>query len=88
MPPHDLMWRPLWHNAVINYSPEIVQLLLNRDGVDPNASFNDKTSLHHAMGADHEDLLKLLLIDQRVDANRTGLANGRTPLHDAMILDT
>lgn len=55
-------------------------LLLNRDDVGPNALFNGRTSLHHAVSTDHDGLVKLLLVDKRVDANLTDLSNGAVPL--------
>lgn len=38
------------YGAVINYSPEIVQLPLNRDDVGPNTLFNDKAPLQPPRG--------------------------------------
>ena len=75
------------HSAVINRDPEMVKLFLNRDDVDLNAIFNGQTPLHHAVNANRKDLVELLLGDEQVDVNLTGMANGRTPLLDATILN-
>lgn len=75
------------HSAVINRDSQMLELFLNRDDVDPNAIFNDQTPLHHAVNANCEDLVGLLLTNQCVDVNLTGMVNGRTPLLDAVILD-
>lgn len=71
------------HSAVINRDPEMVKLFFNRDDVDINAIFNGQTPLHHAVKANRKDLVELLLGNEQVDVNLTGMTNGRTPLLDA-----
>lgn len=75
------------HSAVINCVPEMIELFLNRDDVDPNATFDGQTPLHYAVSANREDLVELLLTDKRVDVNFAGHTNSRTPLLEAVILN-
>lgn len=51
------------HSAVIKRDSRMLELFLNRIDVDPNAIYNGQILLHHAVSANREDLVGLLLTD-------------------------
>lgn len=84
--PYASMGTPL-HSAVMQCSRELIELLVHRDDVDPNAIFNGKTPLHYAVSTNRADIVGSLLSNPYVDVNLTGLPNRWTPLHEAVVLD-
>lgn len=75
------------HRAVSNGQPEMIELLIDRSDVNPNALYRDHTPLHLAVLDSREDMVALLLRDQRTNPDLTGSMNGRTPLLDALIMN-
>lgn len=73
------------HSTIYCKQPEVLKLLVNRDGVDPNELFLDETPLQFAVHQDREDLVRLLLSDRRVKPDFTVLKDGRTPLLKALV---
>lgn len=73
------------HSTIYCKQPEVLKLLVNRDGVDPNELFLDETPLQFAVHQDREDLVRLLLSDRRIKPDFTVLKDGRTPLLKALV---
>lgn len=76
------------HDAVKNQQPEVLKLLLNWTGEEPNVlDRNDllvgKTPLQAAVICNNEDLVEILLGDPQVDVNRTTSTVKRTALLEA-----
>ena len=73
------------HSTIYCKQPEVLKLLVNRDGVDPNELFLDETPLQFAVHQNREDLVRLLLSDRRIKPDLTVLEDGRTPLLKALV---
>ena len=70
------------HNATYHNNGKLVTLLLQR-GANPNLkSKNQETPLDFAIDSHHLELVRLLLVDGKADANVKG-ENGWTALHGA-----
>ncbi|KAF4545970.1 Ankyrin repeat protein [Lasiodiplodia theobromae] len=70
--------------ASIHGHPEVVELLLKIERVDPNTKTpRNMTPLHLAVLHDNHSVVKALLTSRRVDANCRG-SHGNTPLHIAI----
>ncbi|KAJ5638233.1 ankyrin [Penicillium lividum] len=73
------------HSTIVHKQPELVQLLVNRKDVDPNALSSGRTPLEIAVDANKEDLVEILLTDKRVNPDLTGRSRSRTPLLKAAL---
>ncbi|OJD32444.1 ankyrin repeat-containing [Diplodia corticola] len=71
--------------ASIHGRPEVVELLLKLEEVDPNSKdpYNE-TPLHHAVCNGNTSVVKTLLASERVDANYRGCEHGIPPFHFAI----
>jgi cytohesin len=73
------------HSAILHKQAELIRLLVNRDDVDPNAPSSNGTPLEAAVWANGEDLVKILLIDKRINPDLTTRPMSRTPLLEAAL---
>ncbi|KAF9884965.1 hypothetical protein FE257_000875 [Aspergillus nanangensis] len=73
------------HSALVRGQPEILRLLVNRDDVDVNALFQNRTPLQVAVEANRDDLVEILLSDPRVHPDLSVLKTGQTPLLQAAL---
>ncbi|CAK4743579.1 unnamed protein product [Aphanomyces euteiches] len=69
--------------AAANGHGEIVQLLLNCDGIEVNLSGNGQAPLHYAAIYGYIEIVQILLSNEKVDPNVTTYVGG-TPLHSAV----
>jgi len=73
------------HRAVLNQHLEMMQLLIGRDDVHPNAIFDNYTPLEFAVHSNFEDGVELLLNDKRTNPDLNVIPDGGTPLFWALL---
>lgn len=75
------------HKAVSKRRPEIIELLIHRNDVNPNGFYKNQTPLQLAVWKSREDMVELLLSDRRTNPDLTARESGRTPLLDALVMN-
>lgn len=73
------------HRAVLNGHREMIQLLIGRDDVHPNAIFDNYTALKFAVHSGFEDGVEMLLGDKRTNPDLNVVPDGGTPLFWALV---